>query len=127
MLPTEPKLRAVRFADGVNGWRYQEFRDDNLGITVISEKASRDASFVEIWKLDTLPGQTFRSYKELRYAENNDGKPCNHEYAVHRKRLNADCNGIAFEYRHCERCGHNGFIIGRKSAFDAAEKSDLLN
>lgn len=122
-----PKLRAVRFSDGANGYRLQEYRNDDAGITVTSEKADSKSSFVDTWTMDTLPGLTFRTYRELYYAFKNGGKPCNHEGAVHRKRLNADCNGVAFEYKHCEQCGHNEFIEGRRSAFDAVDKAGMLN
>ena len=127
MLPPKPFLRAVRFADGVDGYAVQEYRSDEYGITMKSVRENRRSPFVQTWTIDTLPGMTFESYRQLYLAVMNGGKPCDHANSVNRRRMNADGDGVAFIYKHCDDCGHNEFVSGRQQAYDAALKSESLN
>lgn len=127
MLPEKIPLRNTMFSDGVNGYASQERRNDEYGVTVTATRQNRQSPFLNKWKIDTMPDHEFDTYRELRYAVNHGETPCLHPNMKTRHRLNADGDGIAFNWKHCDICGHAEFIDGRRSAFDAAMASEMLN
>ena len=67
-LPVNISMESLCFMDGEKGYALQQYENKELGVQVSRERADRNSTFIETWSLKDLPGQEFKSYKELRDA-----------------------------------------------------------